>query len=298
MSVNRIEWPTLLVAVAIYGGFGCLTWYHHALPWWVLLPLGGYLVAWHGSLQHEAVHAHPTPRRWVNELVVFPSLWLWMPFRLYRETHLAHHATGALTDPMEDPESYYLCPEHWQRCGAVRRALLVWQNTAPGRLLVGPIIVFSNLFWREKERIAHGRFEHLNHWLVHVPACALVLAWVVVVCDIPLLEYIALYVYPGISFTLLRSFLEHRAHPEIAKRTVIVESGPLMSLLYLGNNLHALHHEEPWLPWYRLERRYAARKPGLLAGNGHYVYCGYGSVIARYFLSPKEPVSHPRIGGS
>ena len=35
---GRVEWPTLLVAVAVYGGFGLATWYHQALPWWLLLP--------------------------------------------------------------------------------------------------------------------------------------------------------------------------------------------------------------------------------------------------------------------
>ncbi|MFQ5760261.1 MAG: fatty acid desaturase, partial [Acidiferrobacterales bacterium] len=109
------EWPTLVVAVLIYAGFAGLTWHYHALPWWLVLPLGAYLVGWHGSLQHEAVHGHPTRWPWVNELLAFPSLWLWMPYRVYRVAHLQHHATPSLTDPIDDPESYYLTPEEWAR---------------------------------------------------------------------------------------------------------------------------------------------------------------------------------------
>ena len=68
------EWPTLLVAAAIYAGFAALTWFYHALPWWLVFPAGAYVVAWHGSLQHEAVHGHPTHWPLLNELLVFPSL--------------------------------------------------------------------------------------------------------------------------------------------------------------------------------------------------------------------------------
>jgi len=42
---ERIEWPTLAVAAAVYGGFGLATWHHESVPWWLLLPLGGFLVA-------------------------------------------------------------------------------------------------------------------------------------------------------------------------------------------------------------------------------------------------------------
>ena len=80
---------------------------------------------------------------------------------------------------------------------------------------------------------------------VHCAALAIVLAWVIGVCDIPLYEYVLYYVYPGISFTLLRSFAEHQAENEVSDRIVAVEAHPLMALLYLNNNLHPAHHTEP-----------------------------------------------------
>ena len=97
-----------------------LTWWHAVLPWWLILPLGGYLVCLHGSLQHEAVHGHPTPWPVVNEALVFPSLWLWMSFRIYRDSHLVHHRNDILTDPIDDPESYYVTPQAWARMGRLR----------------------------------------------------------------------------------------------------------------------------------------------------------------------------------
>ena len=116
-----IEWPTIGLAIVIYGGFALLTLSYHMLPWWAVLPLGGYLVAWHGSLQHEAVHGHPTAWQGMNEALVFPSLWLWMPYRIYRDSHLKHHRKEILTDPYEDPESYYVTPETWSSTGTLRR---------------------------------------------------------------------------------------------------------------------------------------------------------------------------------
>ena len=291
-----LEWPSLLVALAVYAGFLALTWHYHALPWWLVLPLGGYLVAWHGSLQHEVVHGHPTGKPFLDELIVYPSLWLWLPFHLYRRSHLQHHDNSRLTDPLSDPESFYLGLEEWRASGKLKRRLLTAQNTALGRLLLGPPIAVLRLFLGEARRLLRGDRENLGAWLRHLPAVALVLAWVVWVCEIPLGAYLLLFVYPGLALTLLRSFLEHRAAEDAATRTAIVESGPLLSLLFLNNNLHAVHHGAPALPWYRLPRVWRHRREEILAANGGYHYRGYGQVLWRHLLTPKEPVLHPLAG--
>ena len=291
-----IEWPTLGLLLLFYGLFGLLTWSHAALPWWVVLPLGGYLVCLHGSLQHEAVHGHPTPWAWVNEALVFPSLWLWMPYRIYRESHLVHHHDEILTDPLEDPESYYLAREAWDRAGPLRRALLTAHNSVLGRLLLGPPYAVWRLLraevagWRAGDGGGHGM-----DWALHGLGCLLALAWVMGVCRVPIGEYLLLYAYPGLSLTLLRSFLEHRARADVGERSVLVEAGPVMALLFLNNNLHALHHAEPGTAWYRLPARYRERRDALLAANGGYRYRGYGEIVLRYLVRPKEPVYYPII---
>ncbi len=290
---RRIEGPTLLVALAIYGGFGLVTWFHAALPWWVLLPLGAYLVAWHGSLQHEVTHGHPTPSALANELLVLPSLWLWMPFRLYRESHLAHHNDAQLTDPVADPESYYLSAEAWAAAGPLTRALLRFNNTLAGRLTVGPLCVLYGFFKGEIVRALGGDSGHAKAWAIHALGVALVLAWVIGICDMPLWQYLLLFVYPGISLSLVRSFLEHQARPEVSERSVIVEAGPLMSLLFLNNNLHLVHHDKPGLPWYRIPAFYRQRRALFLASNGGYFYKGYGEVARRHFFRAKEQPLHP-----
>lgn len=290
---DRIEWPTVAVAVVIYSGFGLLTWNYDVLPWWLILPLGTCLVAWHGSLQHEAVHRHPTPWLRINELLVFPSLWLWMPYRIYRQTHLAHHNDKVLTDPTEDPESYYVTQESWATMGPLTRGFLMLHNTSWGRLLFGPLRAAYRLLQAEGRNLLAGDSSNVTAWLLHVLSVSVVLGWVLWICGIPFLEYLLLFVYPGISLTLLRSFLEHRAAPLAGHRTVIVEAGPIMSLLLFNNNLHVVHHAEPGLAWYDIPARYRARRAEFLAGNGDYCYSGYGQVILRHFLSPKETPYHP-----
>jgi fatty acid desaturase len=290
---RRVEWPTLVVAAAIYGGFGALTWFHAALPWWLLLPLGAYVVAWHGSLQHEVTHGHPTPSALANELLVLPSLWLWMPFRLYRESHLAHHNDAQLTDPAADPESYYLDAAAWAAAGPLIRAFLRANNTLAGRMVLGPLRCLFVFYRGEIRRALAGDFSHAAAWAIHAAGVALVLVWVLAVCGLPLWQYLLLFVYPGIALTLVRSFLEHQARPEVTERSVIVEAGPLTSLLFLNNNLHLVHHDKPGLPWYRLPAFYRQRRALFLASNGGYYFKGYREVFRKHFLRAKEQPLHP-----
>ena len=62
------------------------------------------------------------------------------------------------------------------------------------------------------------------------------MSWVIGVCGIPLWEYLLLFVYPGTSLTLLRSFAEHRSHPDWEGRSAILEAEYLFGILYLYNN--------------------------------------------------------------
>lgn len=293
-GARSVEWPTVALTAACYGAFGLVTWHHAALPWWLLLPIGGFLVALHGSLQHEAVHGHPTPWPVVNEALMSPSLWLWMPFRIYRMSHLEHHRDESLTDPLSDPESYYVTPEAWARMGWPERGLRWALNTLLGRLLLGPLVCVWRLYAGAAAALYRGgEGQRAGAWLLHLGGVAVVLAWVMWICGMGLGEYVAFFAYPGLSLTLLRSFLEHQAREPAGERSVLIEAGPLMSLLFLNNNLHALHHAEPGLAWYRLPARYRERREELLAGNGHYRYGGYLEIFRRYLLRPKEAPAHP-----
>ena len=289
----QVEWPTVAVAVFVYTAFGLLTWFYHVLPWWLLLPAGGFVVALHGSLQHEVVHGHPT--RWpaLNEALVYPSLWLWLAFRRYRATHLTHHATAALTDPVDDPESNYLDAARWNALSPLRRTVLCINNTLSGRLIIGPAIALARAVSVEGRVIARGNRADLVAWAHHGAGAALVIAWVSGACAIPLGEYVLLFACPGLALTLLRSFAEHQAHPIPGARTVIIEADPITAFMFLNNNLHAVHHREPGLAWYRLARRWRETREQTLIENEGYYFSGYGALAAACLLRAKEPVRHP-----
>lgn len=288
-----IEWPTMAVATAIYLGFGLVTVFHEALPTALVIALGAYLIAWHGSLQHEVLHGHPTPWPWFNRALVALPLSLWLPYDRYRDAHLAHHADENLTDPVLDPESYYLPAERWARRDWVAIAMGWIHNTVLGRLTLGPAIAMYR-FMREElsqARIAPG--AALRVWAIHLSGVAAVMTWVVVVCGIEAWWYVVAMAYPGTSLSLLRSFLEHQARPAIGERTVIIDAEAPLSLLFLNNNLHVIHHAVPGAPWYRLPALYRADRERWLARNGGYHYRGYWEVICRFLLWPKEAPVHP-----
>jgi fatty acid desaturase len=178
--------------------------------------------------------------------------------------------------------------------GRVRRALLRAHNTLLGRLVLGPLFAYVRLAVGEVRRLQRHDYGHLGHWLVHVPAVAAVLYWVVVVCGIPVWVYVLGFAYPGLSLTMLRSFAEHRPAREPACRTAVVEAGPLMRLLYLNNTLHASHHARPELPWYELPAHYRAHRAEILAANGGYLFRGgYLEQVRRFLVRPKDEPVHP-----
>jgi len=291
-----VDLPTVALAVGTYLSFGLLTWFHHDLPWWVIAPLGGYVVALHGSLQHEATHGFPSRDPFLNGAAVYPSLWLWLPYPVYRDAHLAHHRDERLTCPLTDPESNYVTPSMWAAMGPVHRRIRHALTTLAGRLILGPPYVVWRAFRRVVSAWEAGDSAYLAQWLWHLPAAAVVLVWVMAICRIPFWQYILLYAYPGLSLTLLRSYAEHRAALPVAERIATVRTNLVMAFLYTFNNLHALHHAEPTTPWYRRPARYRLRQAELDRGNGGYVIGGYGELFRRYLLTGKEPPVHPLAG--
>jgi fatty acid desaturase len=280
--------------LSIYGAWGAATFFHEALPIWALLPIGAILIAWHGSFQHEAVHDNFSKRRWLNDLIAYPPLSLWLPYPIYRRSHRAHHNFKILTDPWRDPESFYVDQERWTALPKSLRALLIWHNTLLGRILIGPLMAIGQFLHAEARALIKGDRTYLPAWLIHAPAVAAVLIWLTLIADMPIWLYIACFVLPGLSLTLVRSFAEHKAANTPLERTAIVEAGWFFSLLFLNNNLHFAHHRRPGLPWQALPRYYRRHRETLLRENGGLRYAGGYRELARRFLTrPVDQPEHP-----
>src|SRR2546423_1056901 len=132
-----VEVPTLLVVLVTYGGWLAITFAYGHWPLAIVAPIAAVLITLHGSLQHEIVHEHPTRWDGVNRLIAIVALSLWLPFERYRQSHRAHHIDERITDPLDDPESYYWTPQDWARLKPVTRVIVQLQQTLAGRVTVG-----------------------------------------------------------------------------------------------------------------------------------------------------------------
>lgn len=290
---DRLECPSWLVLAGNYAVWGLLTWYHASIPWWLLLFLGGYTVCLHGSLQHEFLHGHPTRDDRLNKLLAWLPLGLWMPYTIYRDSHIAHHQCRRLTEPTQDPESFYLKAADWKRLPSSMRFILSINNTLAGRLLIGPIIAVGRFWFKQARQLIAGHRRYASVWLWHLAGCAAVLYWVIAVCNFSFWQYLVLFVWPGLSLTLLRSYTEHRPAANLDQRTIIVEGSWLTRLLFLNNNYHHVHHSEPALAWHQLAKRYNDTRQSVNRDNGGFYCRGYFDIFRNYLLRVKDSPVYP-----
>ncbi|MEO0343141.1 MAG: fatty acid desaturase [Pseudomonadota bacterium] len=250
------------------------------------------LITLHSSLQHESVHM--LEPRWplLARSAVFPAIGLFVPYIRFRDMHLAHHDNEMLTDPYDDPESFYFEPSEWAQHSWTTKTILEFNNTLLGRLIVGPIVGQFSFMCMDSKHAKTGDTTVTKAWLCHIPAVAIVLIWLLTIGTLPIWSYLAA-AYLGLSVLKVRTFLEHQAHEDYNHRSVIVENGGIFGFLFLNNNLHHAHHAHPKVPWYALPKLFRRQRDKFLTANGGYRYKSYWTVFQNHFLRAKEPVPHP-----
>lgn len=292
MDVPRVEWPTIALVALCYGLWAAGTLAAPAASQTLAVAVTAVALVLHSSLQHEIIHGHPTRHGVLNEALVFPAAGLFIPFRRFRDTHLAHHDDSRLTDPYDDPESNFLAPDQWAGMGPVARGLWRANNTLLGRMAFGPVLGLGRFYRAELTLIIRNAPGVRRAWALHAAGLVPVALWLAGPATMELPAYLAASIL-ALSILRIRTFLEHRAHPDPRARSVLVEDRGPLALLFLNNNLHALHHARPGLPWYRLPAVYTRDRAGLLAANGGYRYRSYCEIFARHLLHAKDPVAHP-----
>ncbi|WP_284162497.1 fatty acid desaturase [Frigidibacter sp. SD6-1] len=291
LKAPAVEWPTLALIAA------CHALWYLGVSWAAstFLPFGMALtilaITLHSSLQHEVLHGHPTHVRALNEALVALPLGLLFPYGRFRDLHLAHHRDEYLTDPYDDPESNFQDPQVWARLPGPFKALLRFNNTLLGRMLVGPAIACATFVPADLRAILRGDRAIARDWALHLAGLGL-LTLILRGAEMPWWAYL-MSAYAGLAILKIRTFLEHRAH-EIARcRSVIVEGGRVLPFLFLNNNLHIVHHTKPGLAWYLLPAHYRAHRAEYLRRNDSYLYRNYGEIFRAHFLRAKDPVPHP-----
>lgn len=286
--------PTWLVALVLYGAWALLIALHDRLSWWLITPLGAYLVAWHFSLQHEAIHSFRSAPPWLRTAVVMPPLGLWLPFPLYRQAHARHHQNTHLTEPGVDTESFYWRRTDWEALPGWRKRVLIANQTLAGRVTIGPILRLQKLVNREHTRLAAGDYGNIGHWALHAVLVGLLFLYISGYSGMPWWQYVVGIAWPAFGLGWVRSFIEHRYGTRPAERTAIVESNPFWGLLFLNNNLHAVHHLHPRMPWWEIPGYFRANRNRILARNGQFHFRGYWEITRRWGARAAFEPIHPR----
>ncbi|MBN9071668.1 MAG: fatty acid desaturase [Rhizobiales bacterium] len=287
-----VEWPTVVLIVFCYGTWAAAgLWVWPSLPVVALL-LMAFAVALQSSLIHEVLHGHPTRNALANEALVFFPLGLAWPYRRYKTLHLRHHADERLTDPFDDPESYYQALWRHEAMPGWLRLLLRVNNTMVGRFVIGPWLSVIGFVAGDARQMLAGDRAIRQAWMLHVAGVLPVLAVVAWGFGIPLWLYVLVPAWLGQSMIAIRTFAEHQWSDAPEGRTVIVEKTPL-SFLFLNNNLHFVHHARPTAAWYELPRLFRERRDEWVRANNGYVFPNYLAMLKAWAFRPKEPVVHP-----
>lgn len=288
---REIEWPTLGVLAGVHAAWALILLNGHALPPWAAFLMLGPLLTLHSSLQHEVLHGHPFRSAALNEALVSLPLGLLVPYRRFRDQHLAHHHDPNLTDPYDDPETNYVDPAVWERMPPLLRLVLRGNNTLLGRMALGPFVSMWMLYSGDLAAVRAGDRAVARAYALHIAGAGIVLA-AVLASSVPVWAYLGAC-WLCLSILKIRTFLEHRAERLPRERSVVIEDRGPLALLFLNNNFHAVHHARPGLPWYRLPAAYAADQGAILRRNGGYRYASYWPVIRDHLLRAKDPVAHP-----
>lgn len=294
IAIPRFEWPTWLLLAFCYGiWLAAGVWIYPFAPVLALMIMG-VAIALHSSLQHEVLHGHPTRNRYINEALVWLPLGLFYPYRSYKRMHLQHHNDEKLTDPHDDPESYYVALFEWLQMFRVLRYALVINNTLTGRVVLGPFFNVAGFTLSEWRRIAEGDRRTRNAWAHHLFSLGIVSSFIQFGLDIPVWMYALTAGWGGLGLIAIRSYCEHQWSESPDGRSIIVERS-MLAPLFLNNNLHFVHHKLPRLPWYRLPSAYFGAREEWKRLNGGYVYSNYFQIFRSFGFRPKEPVVHPEL---
>lgn len=290
---GRSEWPTWLLLIGVYGAWLGVLLSSAWLGLWVSTLLLTLTVVLWLSLQHELLHGHPTRWDGVNKLMGYAPFAVWYPYTLYRDSHLLHHRDEDLTLPGRDPESRYLSTPQWQGSSVCQRSLHWLNKTVIGRCAVGAPLALWALAAQEWQRLRQGNRQAWLMWMTHGALTVLMLAFIAHFSIVPVWHYLFLISVPALSVAMIRSYYEHRPHPEPSQRTVLNEAAWPWRWLFLNLNLHLVHHDLPNLPWFYLPRVYRARREQWQARSGGFVVRGYGELLRRHGLRPVDSPQHP-----
>lgn len=238
-----VAWPTLLLTGTILFAWAWISWkvFFNGLSPWVALVFNTILAYMSFTPQHEAVHGsvskkHTALNGIVGRLAGVPLL---SPFHAFKRLHLTHHKHT--NDPDNDPDfwsgkgPWYILPLRW-----LTQDFYYWyisitsvkeaSKTRKAEVIGTLVIFYGTALWMA----TNGHLE------------AVIWAWIV-----PSRIASALLAF-------MFDYLPHRPHriaaktdPFKATRNIIA---PGVTVLFLAQNYHLVHHVFPTAPFYHYVR--------------------------------------------
>ena len=290
------EIPSIGLLIVCYSTFAALTIYASVVGLWTAVGVLVPVLVLHSSLQHEFIHGHPTRIQSFNDLLVSAPLGLFVPYLRFKDTHLAHHYDPNLTDPYDDPESNFFDPKVWNTFPKWKKWVCNFNNTLLGRMFFGPLIGLLSFYRGDLNEVVKFSRRTILSYIHHCVGLVVILAWLSEYSTLPLWALLFAS-YFSMSILKIRTFLEHTAHKRASARTVLIEDRGILSLLFLNNNYHSVHHSIPKLVWHKLPARFLERKDEYLRRNDSYWFRSYWSIFQLYFFKQKDTVAHPLMDG-
>jgi fatty acid desaturase len=248
-------WPTLVLATALVSGFVAVTWagVTGRMPLWLGGVLNTLILYAIYTPLHDAIHSAIVPRRkgfrWINTAVGMAcAAPIWMVFHHHRKSHFVHHAKA---NTPEDPDLYAK--------GSFARVFFL---QIPWTLLnyFNPVQL-----WRECRRFRLPAGERALCMALFALYAAIALA---AVLGGHAEAFVALWLIPWFvgNLVMLTTFgwAPHHDHSETGRyRDTRISLFPGGDLLYLGQNLHLIHHMLPSVPFYRYRATFDELRPVL-----------------------------------
>ena len=199
---------------------------------------------------HDSAHRAVARQRTLNDLVGrLAALPLTAPFPAFRWVHLEHHKHT--NEPEHDPD-------HWSGRGPTLLLPLRW--------LTQDLHYYARYLARWSERPSRERLEVAGNLAAQVALVTGLIAsgyvWeVVLLVLVPARLAIA-------ALAWAFDYLPHRPHTTLARddrfRATHIVSGPALTVPFLAQNYHLVHHLYPAVPFYRYARVWRAQRQDLL----------------------------------
>ena len=250
IKVPGFALPTAALALATFGAWCWVSWqtFFNDFYWVYACILNTLLAYISFTPQHDAVHGSISSKhKWLNDWIGRMSgVPLFSPFYAFQRLHLSHHRHT--NDPDNDPDfwsgkgPWFVLPFRW-----LTQELYYWYISATklketSKERKREVILTLLLFYGLSIGLAVNGYSSAVIWAWIVPS----------------------RLASGL-LAFLFDYLPHQPHripmrkdPFKATRNI---EGPGLSLLFLSQNYHLVHHTFPTVPFYRYLRLWRRHRP-------------------------------------